>query len=58
MSFNRPQISSSSFVKKGQIADVFGPGSYKLDTNNLPILTNLGAWAYGFDSPFKAEVYL
>jgi membrane protease subunit (stomatin/prohibitin family) len=45
------------FVKEGQIADVFGPGSYKLDTNNLPILTNLGAWAYGFDSPFKAEVY-
>lgn len=48
---------SAVFVKEGQIADVFGPGRYKLDTNNLPILTTLGAWAYGFDSPFKAEVY-
>jgi membrane protease subunit (stomatin/prohibitin family) len=45
------------FVKEGRIADVFNPGSYKLATNNLPILTALGAWAYGFESPFKAEVY-
>ncbi|MBQ2712927.1 MAG: SPFH domain-containing protein, partial [Clostridia bacterium] len=35
----------------------FGPGSYKLTTENLPILTKIMGWKYGFDSPFKAEVY-
>jgi membrane protease subunit (stomatin/prohibitin family) len=45
------------FVNEGQIADVFHPGLYKLETANLPILTTLQSWKHGFDSPFKAEVY-
>lgn len=45
------------FVNEGQIADIFGPGTYTLNTQNLPILTTLKSWKYGFDSPFKAEVY-
>ncbi len=45
------------FVNEGQIADVFPPGLYQLETANLPILTTLQSWAHGFDSPFKAEVY-
>jgi len=44
-------------LAKGQVADVFGPGMYTLTTENLPILTTLKGWKYGFDSPFKAEVY-
>ena len=45
------------FVREGAIADVFGPGTYTLDTKNLPILSTLLGWKYGFESPFKAEVY-
>ncbi len=45
------------FVNEGQLADVFGPGTYELSTKNLPILTTLKGWKYGFNSPFKAEVY-
>ena len=45
------------FINEGQIADVFGPGMYTLNTQNLPILATLKGWKYGFDSPFKAEVY-
>lgn len=45
------------FVDKGQIADVFGPGMYKLETANLPLLSNLQNWNYGFKSPFKADVF-
>ncbi len=45
------------FVNEGQIADVFEPGMYKLETNNLPILSSLQSWPHGFESPFKAEVY-
>jgi membrane protease subunit (stomatin/prohibitin family) len=45
------------FVNEGQLADVFSPGTYTLNTKNLPILTTLKGWKYGFDSPFKAEVY-
>lgn len=44
-------------AKEGQFADVFGPGTHKLETKNLPILTKLASWKYGFDSPFKADVY-
>lgn len=44
-------------VSEGQVADVFGPGRHRLETRNIPILTALSSWAYGFDSPFKAEVY-
>ncbi|HYH78698.1 MAG TPA: SPFH domain-containing protein [Longimicrobium sp.] len=45
------------FVNQGQVADVFPPGRYELVTQNLPILGTLLGWKYGFDSPFKAEVY-
>lgn len=45
------------FVNKGQIADVFQPGFYKLSTDNMPLLTKIMSWKYGFNSPFKAEVY-
>ena len=45
------------FVYQGQIADEFGPGRYTVDGGNTPILSKLGAWMYGFNSPFKAEVY-
>ena len=45
------------FVNEGVIADVLSPGTYELETNNLPILTNLQHWDHGFKSPFKAEVY-
>ncbi len=45
------------FVNEGKAADLFGPGSYTLTTQNIPILTTLRGWKYGFESPFKAEVY-
>ncbi len=45
------------FVNEGEVADEFGPGTYTLETKNLPVLSTLQGWKYGFDSPFKAEVY-
>lgn len=45
------------FVHEGQLADVFGPGLYVLETNNMPILTTLQHWDHGFQSPFKSEIY-
>jgi len=45
------------FVNEGRIADVFQPGMYTLETENLPILATLKGWKYGFNSPFLAEVY-
>jgi membrane protease subunit (stomatin/prohibitin family) len=45
------------FVNEGRIADVFGPGNYKLTTKTLPVLTNLQNWDKLFDSPFKSDVY-
>ena len=45
------------FVSEGALADVFTPGTYTLETKNLPILATLKGWKYGFNSPFKAEVY-
>src|SRR5262245_27098145 len=45
------------FVSEGQIADVYKPGMYTLETQNMPILTTIKGWKYGFHSPFKAEVY-
>jgi len=45
------------FVNEGAIADVYQPGRVKLETQNMPILTTLKGWKYGFNSPFKAEVY-
>ncbi len=45
------------FVNEGQLADVFGPGLYELQTNNMPIMTTLQHWDHGFSSPFKCEIY-
>ncbi len=45
------------FVNEGQIADCFGPGTYTLETKNMPILATIKGWKYGFNSPFKAEVF-
>jgi membrane protease subunit (stomatin/prohibitin family) len=45
------------FINEGKAADLFGPGRYQLTTQNMPILTTLRGWKYGFQSPFKAEVY-
>ncbi|HRW15618.1 MAG: SPFH domain-containing protein [Rhodobacteraceae bacterium] len=45
------------FVHEGQLADVFGPGLYMLETNNMPVLTTLQHWDHGFRSPFKSEIY-
>jgi len=48
----------AGFVNEGQIADVFTPGMYTLTTENMPIMSTLKGWKYGFNSPFVAEVYL
>jgi len=45
------------FINEGKIADVFGPGLYTLTTQNMPLLTTLKSWSYGFNSPFKVDVY-
>ncbi len=45
------------FIHKGEIADIFAPGSYKLSTENIPIITKLLALPTGGDSPIKAEIY-
>ena len=45
------------FIYKGKLADVFLPGFYKLDTDNMPLLTKLMSWKYGFQTPFKADIY-
>ena len=45
------------FVHEGQIADVFGPGRFSVEGGNTPILSKLGAWKHGFNSPIKSEVY-
>jgi excisionase family DNA binding protein len=45
------------FVYLGEFGDTFGPGKHPLTTDNIPILTRLKSWKYGFNSPFKADVY-
>jgi excisionase family DNA binding protein len=45
------------FVYLGEFGDTFGPGKHTLTTENIPILTKLKSWKYGFNSPFKADVY-
>jgi len=45
------------FMNEGAIADIFTPGMYTLTTQNMPILTTLKGWKYGFNSPFKADVF-
>ncbi len=44
-------------VNEGKLADVFGPGTHTLSTQNLPVLSSLRGWKYGFESPFKVEIY-
>src|SRR6059058_2662512 len=48
---------AAQFVYLGQFGDTFRPGKYRLTTDNIPILTRLKGWKYGFESPFKADVY-
>lgn len=48
---------TAQFVYLGEFADTFGPGKHALTTDNIPILTSLKSWMYGFESPFKADVY-
>lgn len=45
------------FVYLGQFGDTFGPGKHSLVTDNIPILSTLKGWKYGFESPFKADIY-
>ena len=45
------------FVYLGQFGDLFAPGKHTLTTDNIPVLTTLKGWKYGFESPFKADVY-
>src|SRR4029078_8664053 len=47
----------AQFVYLGQFGDLFGPGKHLLTTDNIPVLTRLQGWKYGFESPFKADVY-
>jgi len=44
-------------VNEGIIADVYGPGRHELTTSNMPILTKLKSWKYGFESPFKVDIF-
>jgi membrane protease subunit (stomatin/prohibitin family) len=54
---NEGQVQEASSETNKGVADAFGPGTYELETQNLPILSTLQGWKYGFNSPFKAEVY-
>ena len=47
----------AQFVYLGQFGDAYGPGKHSLVTENIPVLTKLKGWKYGFESPFKADVY-
>ncbi|GAB4371612.1 MAG: hypothetical protein Kow0062_07290 [Acidobacteriota bacterium] len=47
----------AQFVYLGQFGDTFGPGKHRLTTDNIPVLTRLASWRFGFESPFKADVY-
>lgn len=47
----------AQFMYLGEFGDTFGPGKYSLTTDNIPVLTTLKSWKYGFESPFKADVY-
>lgn len=47
----------AQFVYLGQYGDSFGPGKHTLVTDNIPVLSRLKGWKYGFESPFKADVY-
>lgn len=45
------------FINEGEIADIFREGMYELSTSNMPLLTKLKSWKYGFESPFKVDIY-
>jgi len=45
------------FLNEGRLADIFTAGRYTLHTENIPVLSRLKGWKYGFQSPFKADVY-
>lgn len=47
----------AQFVYLGKFGDTFGPGKHRLTTDNIPVLTTLASWPFGFNSPFKADVY-
>ena len=47
----------AQFVYLGEFGDTFGPGKHTLTTDNIPVLTRLKSWKYGFESPFKADIY-
>lgn len=51
------EAQTAIFLNQGKMADVYGPGQYTLATSNMPVLTSLMSWPYGFNSPFKADVY-
>jgi excisionase family DNA binding protein len=48
---------AAQFVYLGEFGDTFGPGKHRLTTDNLPVLNRIKGWKYGFESPFKADVY-
>jgi excisionase family DNA binding protein len=48
---------TAQFLYLGEFGDTFNPGKYTLTTDNIPVLTRLKGWKYGFQSPFKADVY-
>src|SRR6188474_3292557 len=48
---------AAQFVYLGQFGDTFGPGKHRLTTDNIPILSRIKGWKYGFESPFKTDVY-
>ena len=47
----------AQFMYLGEFGDTFGPGKHTLTTDNIPVLTTLKSWKYGFESPFKADIY-
>ncbi len=47
----------AQFVAAGQFADLFGPGRHRLTTENIPVLSTIYGWKYGFEAPFKCDVY-
>lgn len=51
------ETQAAVFCDKGKTADVFLPGTYKLNTDSLPVITKLLSWKYGFETPFKSEIY-
>jgi len=48
---------AAQFVYLGEFGDTFGPGKHRLTTDNIPVLTKLQSWKYGFESPFKVDIY-